>query len=227
MKSLKHNIKSTLKEISENKKKQILEYTIVSSRLTPLLENRNKKRLFVDLTQEINEMVNDGINKKQINEALSDIFTAAFGDESNKMFNIWKDQGVNWLLSKLELDSDAETASYIKKEFDKLPSNSIPGLFTDCDKVTDIVVNGLVEAFQNKIRMNSESSVSAVKILMNGVYDMTKDEKFQDIIESKIKSQICPLLSQIKTKMDNEEKRIKSGIISQNTDTENTSDVAV
>jgi hypothetical protein len=227
MKTLKQNINLTLKEVSENKKKKLFEGMIISDRFKTILEGKKNKKMFSIITKEINTMIEEGFDKKQINEALSDIFNSVFGTKSNDVYLMWRDHGVNWLLKKMELDMDSETSEYIKKEFEKIPPTSVPELFTDCDKVTDLFVNGLVESFQNKVRTNSEGSPSAVKILMDGVYEMTKDEKFQDMIESKVKNQLCPLLSQIQSKMENQEKEIKSKILSVDSDIESTSDVAV
>lgn len=228
MKTLKQNIRKTLKEAQQNKSNKLFEGRIISDRIKTIVENKkNRKKLFSILTQEMNTMVSEGFDRKQITEALSDIFNSVLGDKSNEAFKIWRDQGLNWLLSKLELDGDSETSSYIKKEFDKVPIESIPELFTDCDKVTDLLVNGLVESFQHRIRTNSEGSPNAINILMDGVYNMTKDEKFQDIIESKLKNQLCPLLLQIQSKMTKQEQDIKSRILSHDNEIDNTSGLAI
>lgn len=228
MKTLKQNIRKTLKETSENKKQKLIENAMISSRFKMIIEStKNKKKIFSSLTEEMNDMVYAGFEKKQISEALSNIFSSVFGPKSNDMFVAWRDHGVNWLLSKLELDQDVETADYIRKEFEKVPANSIPELFADCNKVTELVINGLVEGFQNKIRVNSEGASLAVKFLMDGVYNTTKDENFQNIIESKLKDTLCPLLSKINSNMQKQEKDIKSKILSQNSEMNDTSGLAI
>lgn len=218
MKPLKNKIHKTLLEVQENKKKSILENKIVKNRLKIILEDKNmykkknKEKLFSNLTSEVVYLKNQGYNGEMINEGLIDIITSLFGDKSEVIFTTWKDQGLNWLMEKLEISNDKELSEKIKHKFSNVLISEIPELFTDCDKVTDMIVDAMVEVFQERLKEGFFESSGAEKILQESVLEMTSHEDFQDSVEVKLKNTICPLLSRISTNMSNQENDIKSKI---------------
>lgn len=218
MKPLKNKIHKTLLEVQENKKKSILENKIVKNRLKIILEDKNmykkknKEKLFSNLTSEVVYLKNQGYNSEMINEGLIDIITSLFGDKSEVIFTTWKDQGLNWLMEKLEISNDKELSEKIKHKFSNVLISEIPELFTDCDKVTDMIVDAMVEVFQERLKEGFFESSGAERILQESVLEMTSHEDFQDSVEVKLKNTICPLLSKISANMSNQENDIKSKI---------------
>lgn len=218
MKNLKNKIHKTLLETKENKKKTILENKIVTNRFKIILEdtsmfkNKNKQKLFSQLTSEVSYLKTQGFNKEMINEGLIDIIKSLFGDKSDVIFTTWKDQGVNWLIDKLGVSHDEELSDKIKSKFSNVLTSEIPELFTDCDKVTDMVVDAMIEVFQENLKNGDSNGSEASRILQDSVLEMTSHENFQDSIEIKLKNTICPLLSKISSNMSNQENEIKSKI---------------
>lgn len=218
MRNLKNTIHKTLIETKEKKKKTIVENKIISNRLKVILEdrnmfkNKNKQKLFSNLTSEITYLRNQGFNEKMINEGLIDIITSLFGDKSEVIFTTWKDQGLNWLIDKLGVSNDEELSSKIKNKFSNVLISEIPELFTDCDKVTDMIVDAMIDVFQERLKKGFPESSEAARILQDSVLEMTSHEDFQDSVEIKLKNTICPLLSRISTNMSNQENDIKSKI---------------
>jgi hypothetical protein len=218
MRNLKKTIHKTLVETKENKKKTILENKIVTNRFKIILEDKNmfkkknKQKLFSQLTSEVNYLKNQGFNNKMINEGLIDIIKSLFGNNSDVIFSTWKDQGVNWLIDKLGISHDEELSDKIKNKFSNVLTSEIPELFTDCDKVTDMIVDAMIEVFQESLKNGQSSGSEASRILQDSVLEMTSHEDFQDSIEVKLKNTICPLLSKISSNMSNQENDIKSKI---------------
>ena len=218
MKTLKNKIHQTLLETKENKKKTVLENKIVTNRFKIILEDtnmfkkKNKQKLFSQLTSEVSYLQNQGFNKEMINESLIDIIKSLFGNKSDMIFSTWKDQGVEWLIDKLGVSHDEELSDKIKSKFSNVLTSEIPELFTDCDKVTDMVVDAMIEVFQENLKNGETNGSEASKILQDSVLEMTSHEDFQDSIETKLKNTICPLLNKISTNMSNQESEIKSKI---------------
>ena len=218
MRNLKKTIHKTLVETKENKKKTILENKIVTNRFKIILEDKNmfkkknKQKLFSQLTSEVNYLKNQGFNNQMINEGLIDIIKSLFGNNSDVIFTTWKDQGVNWLIDKLGVSHDEELSDKIKSKFSNVLTSEIPELFTDCDKVTDMVVDAMIEVFQENLKNGESNGSEASRILQDSVLEMTSHEDFQDSIEVKLKNTICPLLSKISSNMSNQENDIKSKI---------------
>jgi hypothetical protein len=218
MKTLKNKIHKTLLETKENKKKTVLENKIVTNRFKIILEDtsmfkkKNKQKLFSQLTSEVSYLKTQGFNKEMINEGLIDIIKSLFGNKSDVIFTTWKDQGVNWLIDKLGVSHDEELSDKIKNKFSNVLTSEIPELFTDCDKVTDMVVDAMIEVFQENLKNGESNGSEASRILQDSVLEMTSHEDFQDSIEIKLKNTICPLLSKISSNMSNQENEIKSKI---------------
>jgi hypothetical protein len=218
MRNLKKTIHKTLVETKENKKKTILENKIVTNRFKIILEDKNmfkkknKQKLFSQLTSEVNYLKNQGFNNQMINEGLIDIIKSLFGNNSDVIFTTWKDQGVNWLIDKLGVSHDEELSDKIKSKFSNVLTSEIPELFTDCDKVTDMIVDAMIEVFQESLKNGQSNGSEASRILQDSVLEMTSHEDFQDSIEVKLKNTICPLLSKISSNMSNQENDIKSKI---------------
>ena len=218
MKTLKNKIHKTLLETKENKKKTVLENKIVTNRFKIILEDtsmfkkKNKQKLFSQLTSEVSYLKTQGFNKEMINEGLIDIIKSLFGNKSDVIFTTWKDQGVNWLIDKLGVSHDEELSDKIKSKFSNVLTSEIPELFTDCDKVTDMIVDAMIEVFQENLKNGDSNGSEASRILQDSVLEMTSHENFQDSIEIKLKNTICPLLSKISSNMSNQENEIKSKI---------------
>jgi hypothetical protein len=218
MKNLKNKIHKTLLETKENKKKTVLENKIVTNRFKIILEDtsmfkkKNKQKLFSQLTSEVYYLKTQGFNKEMINEGLIDIIKSLFGNNSDVIFSTWKDQGVNWLIDKLGVSHDDELSEKIKSKFSNVLTSEIPELFTDCDKVTDMIVDAMIEVFQENLKNGKSNGSEASRILQDSILEMTSHEDFQDSIEVKLKNTICPLLSKISSNMSNQENDIKSKI---------------
>ena len=218
MRNLKKTIHKTLVETKDNKKKTILENKIVTNRFKIILEDKNmfkkknKEKLFSQLTSEVNYLKNQGFNNQMINEGLIDIIKSLFGNNSDVIFTTWKDQGVNWLIDKLGVSHDEELSDKIKSKFSNVLTSEIPELFTDCDKVTDMIVDAMIEVFQENLKNGQSNGSEASRILQYSVLEMTSHEDFQDSVEVKLKNTICPLLSKISSNMSNQENDIKSKI---------------
>lgn len=218
MRTLKNKIHKTLLETKESKKKTILENKIVTNRFKIILEDKNmfkkknKQKLFSQLTSEVSYLKNQGFNNQMINEGLIDIIKSLFGNKSDVIFTTWKDQGVNWLIDKLGVSHDEDLSDKIKSKFSNVLTSEIPELFTDCDKVTDMVVDAMIEVFQENLKNGESNGSEASRILQDSVLEMTSHEDFQDSIEIKLKNTICPLLNKISNNMSNQENEIKSKI---------------
>ena len=219
MNTLKNKIHNELVEVKEKKSSLVVEHRIITKRFKTILENKelfkkkNKSKLFNILTNEVHNLKSDGFSKKQINESLTDIFKSLFGSQADPVFNVWKDQGINWLITKLGIDPNEDTAKLIHKEFSNVIVSEIPELLTDCDKVTDMIVNAMSQSFQNKLS-ETEPSSEASRILIDTITEMIGREEFQDSVEVKIKNLVCPLLLQVSLNMVNQEKEIKNRIFS-------------
>lgn len=234
MNTLNKNIRKTLSEVQRNKKSLVIENNIVTNRFKVILEDKsffkksNKEKFFNTITNEINTLKDQGFDKKTINESLVDILKSLFGANSNKVFDAWKEHGVNWLIEKLGVADDEDIVKSIKKQFSNVLVDETPELFTDCDRVTDIVVNAVVESFKNKLSSYNSNIPEATRVLQESILEMVNSEEFQNSVEVKLKNTICPLLVTISTNMTNQEQEIKSRIFpSLGMGFEDTSDLAV
>jgi len=234
MKSLNKNIHKTLTEVQKNKKSLVIENKIITNRFKVILEDKsffkksNKDKLFKTITSEIHNLKDQGFNKETINESLVDIFKSLFGSHSHKVFDAWKEHGVNWLIEKLGVANDEDVVKSIKKQFSNVLVDETPELFTDCDRVTDIVVNAVVESFIKKLSQIDGDVPEATRVLQESILEMVNNEEFQNSVEVKLKNTICPLLVKISTNMTNQEQEIKSKIFpALSMGFEDTSDLAV
>lgn len=234
MNTLNKNIRKTLSEVQRNKKSLVIENTIIANRFKVILEDKsffkksNKDKLFNTISSEINSLKNQGFKTESINESLVDIFKSLFGANSHKVFDAWKEYGVNWLIEKLGVADDEDIVKSIKKQFSNVLVDETPELFTDCDRVTDIVVNAVVESFIKKLTQIDGDVPEATRVLQESILEMVSSEEFQNSVEIKLKNTICPLLVKISTNMTNQEQEIKSKIFpSLGMGFEDTSDLAV
>jgi hypothetical protein len=213
-------IKESLITLSNHKRKEILqENKIVKNRFKFLIEGRKsftKKETDKFFNNLINEMVrlsSTGIDKKIINEELVQLLGTVLQSKNGEVMEMFKEKFGNWLSNKVvDVDSEILSKSSVKDAVMAIDNNNITKLM-DCDHLSDLLTRISIKNWSdNLMRVNNPSTVS--DILRKTLKDTVDNTNFYNDLKNRIKTNICPLLDNIQTKMDNAETEIKNKVLS-------------
>jgi hypothetical protein len=213
-------IKESLNNLSVNKRKEILvENKIVRNRFRFLIEGKKtltKKQTNILFENIINEMVRlslSGIDKKVINEELVQLLGTMFQSKNGEVMEMFKEKFGNWIADKVvDVDSEILSKSSVKDAINSVDINSVVKLI-DCDYLSDLLTRLSVRNWSETLmRVSNPSTVS--DILRKTLKDTVDNTNFHNELKNRIKSNLCPVLSDIQNKMNDAENKIKSKVLS-------------
>jgi len=213
-------IKESLNNLSVNKRKEILvENKIVRNRFRFLIEGKKtltKKQTNILFENIINEMVRlslSGIDKKVINEELVQLLGTMFQSKNGEVMEMFKEKFGNWIADKVvDVDSEILSKSSVKDAINSVDINSVVKLI-DCDYLSDLLTRLSVRNWSETLmRVSNPSTVS--DILRKTLKDTVDNTNFHNELKNRIKSNLCPVLSDIQNKMNDAENKIKNKALS-------------
>jgi len=208
--NLKSLVRESLIEVSKNKKRMLTEEkSIVNTRLNLLTENVNvrskksREKFCDDLLNEMIYLNRQGFSQEVISEGFFDIIKGLFGNTGESISQMFKQKMIEWLLDKFGPEGFKNTwvGGIIVNTLSNTPIIEIPKLM-ECGYLTKALSKGIVEELPKQLQHKTGTEGAFYDILRNSMIETIEDSNLGQKIESKLVDIICPLLSGVKSKMD-------------------------
>jgi hypothetical protein len=112
----------------------------------------------------------------------------------------------------VDVDSEILSKSSVKDAINSVDINSVVKLI-DCDYLSDLLTRLSVRNWSETLmRVSNPSTVS--DILRKTLKDTVDNTNFHNELKNRIKSNLCPVLSDIQNKMNDAENKIKNKALS-------------
>lgn len=179
----KSNMKKILKEEYQKRK---LDKEIISTRFKIISESVSVESII----SEVSYLNKQNYSESLIKEGLFELINALYQDDENAIPKL-KDSYKNWLMKKLPNEGDLFNKS-VEKGIDKLKNDEIPTLFSDCDKVVDLIYTSLIEGM-----VDDNFDVVGVpneieNVIKQEIIDNLKKDEMKMKIKKQLTNKICP-----------------------------------
>lgn len=207
---LKKIIRENLNELSESKKKSLVEeYKIINSRFNVISESGKPKtkkqevKLVDDLITEIFYLKSQGFNETLINEQFLDIIKGLFGQIPGGILDTLKERIAQFILEKLGVGTDGYLANIVIATLGDIPvSDYVNGKIFRCDYLSNAIAKGVGEGIVRKIQKEKGMEGYMYDIIRNSLVEMFTDSSFGQKIEDMVSKLVCPGIDTIKNKME-------------------------
>lgn len=207
---IKKIIRENLIELSNNKKKSLVEeYNVINLRFGVITEagkpktKKQKEKFVDDIINEIFYLKSQGFNEKLINEQFFDIIKSFFGQVPGGIFDTLKERFAQFVLEKLGLGSEGYLANIFITAIGNIPiGDYINGKVFDCQYLSNVISKSVGEGIARKIQNEKGMDGYFYDIVRNAMVDMFTESSFGDKIETAIGKMICPGLPKIKEKLN-------------------------
>jgi len=198
MKTLKENIKEKLVKKYKTKNKKINKLTEGFERTSFDFYNENYDRFFKNMfiLAESNNLINKD-ESTTFDEAL--IKSGLFKGQGERI----KKELVNFVARKIELTD--EIKEKLKEKVKSVPLDEIGKLFTDVDKIVDMVFDSTIDSISDE----NETPLTIVSAIRKNTTPYLKTADFERNAKKDIRAMIVPVMDDVKSKFDNLVDRLK------------------
>lgn len=186
VKMIKENKSNMKKILKEEYQKRKLDKEIISTRFKIISESVSVESII----SEISYLNKQNYSESLIKEGLFELINALYQDDENAIPKL-KDSYKNWLMKKLPNEGDLFNKS-VEKGIDKLKNDEVPILFSDCDKVVDLIYTSLIEGM-----VDDNFDVVGVpneieNVIKQEIIDNLKKDEMKMKIKKQLTNKICP-----------------------------------
>lgn len=207
---LKRIIRENLNELSESKKKALIEENnIIQTRFGIIAESgkprtkKQKEQFIDDALYEMFYLNSQGFNQILVNEGFMDIIKSFFGNAGEGIFNTIKERFAQFLVEKITpMDPNGYLANIIVVTVGNIPiGDYFNGKIFKCDYLSDVISKSVGEGIVRKIQNDKGMEGPLYDVIRNSLIEMFEDTEFGQKIENFVGDLICPSLSGIQDKM--------------------------
>jgi hypothetical protein len=219
---LKKIIRENLIELSNNKKKSLVEeYNVINLRFGVITESgkpktkKQKEKFVDDIINEIFYLKSQGFNETLINEQFLDIIKSFFGQVPGGIFDTLKERFTQFILEKLGIDTEGYLANIFIATLGNIPiGDYVNGKVFDCQYLSNAISKGVGEGIARKIQKEQGMEGPFYDIIRNAMVDMFTDSSFGGKIENALGQIICPSLPKIKERFNSAGETMKEKALS-------------
>jgi hypothetical protein len=217
---IKRLIREKLIETKINKKNLVVEDKIVRSKFKFLFENHNlhTKRhvnvFFINMLVEMVQLYKKGYNPNVISENVTNVFDVLknlFGGSENKVVEVFKQKGIDWILEKLEISSNDSLGEYLRDVLNQTELSEVPQLLSDCNFLSKKIAQSVKENYLKDLEDTQNSKFMIV--VKDAFHNVVQNSDVETRLESNIYNIICPLIDEIETKFEEQLANMKSKLV--------------
>lgn len=208
---LKRVVNESLKELSENKKRTLVEENlIIKNRLTFLSENKEfnskkeKFKFFISVLNESIELNNLGLDEKVIVTESLDLIKTMFGSGIDGIIDYFKTKVAEKILTELGLDPKGWASTIISTTVGNIPVDDFfSGKVFKCNYLTPLLAKSITEGVISKLQKDSKYGLDNIffDVLRNAIVEGIDDTKIVKDMELGLSKIICPLMENVGSKL--------------------------
>lgn len=216
---LKSIIRENLIQLSDSKKKVLIEeHKIIVNRFSVISEGitvktkKQKQKLVSDLVNEALSLNSQGLHPQLINEQFWDMIKSFFGNSGSGVVQMIAERIINSIITTLTpLDPNGWVANIIVTTVGNIPpADYVNGKIFSCDYISDKLSKGIAEGALRKVQNEKGMAGPIYDIIRNSLVETLEDTEFGTKIENMLGDLICPMLGQVKSKMDSTAETLKA-----------------
>jgi hypothetical protein len=225
---LKNTIRKNLMETKETKKSLLVEESIIKNRFGLIIESakshNNIEIAFLEVMVEMIKLREMGLSEKAlIKEELSffNLLGGMFGGSGAKqnlmgtLRGTFTEYAAKFLLSKLGISSGSALGRMFITTLGNVESFSdIPKLFSDCRYISELLSKSVVESILGSIGDKYVAGGLLADAVRNSLTDMLYNQTFMKNIQSGISDSVCSIMGDLKVKMSDKAKEMKTKALS-------------
>ena len=205
---LKNIISENLNKLKRNKQESLREEMIIKKHLHILTEGRYIKKkselnnLFGDLLNEVVYLNSKGYDEKIISEEVLNSLAGLFGGTIfGGAYSYFKEYIMKWVVEKLGIDSKGWLGNIIIVGLGNLKIGDLLTIWK-CDKFVSFMGGTISEAIIRKYTSSKNMEGPLEGVLRNSITKMLASTHFIKAIEEGLENAICPMLSDLGSKID-------------------------
>jgi hypothetical protein len=214
---LKKEIRKKLLEEKETRKKRIVENELIKSRLSLIIESKEKfnslskdkqEKVFFQVMAEIREMDKNGL----INEGLGDILSSLFGQSGSAVSQMFIEPMVQKILGVFFPQGffrDFATSFIVSDP------RRIARALGDCKELTKLFAEALSEAMFQMFQRSRGMDGKGAGFMRNLLGGAVKDTKFISGIESSIADTVCSMFGKYSDNAQALLDKVKPAVVAQ------------
>ena len=208
------NSKKIIQETIQKKKQMLNESVTVHNRF--VLSVDGKKDLeskLVSIFLEMNHLDKRGYNINVISENVDkmfDILSKLYDMKNHEVSEKFKDVGIDFIISRLELDENLILKDYLRKSLSKTDTKDIPKLFSDCSYLTSKIEQVIPDAYLASLELDEGFGSDFLRIVQTELKKTIEHSDFRERLEGKLDGVICPLIERIQVIFNRDIDKVKS-----------------
>jgi len=182
----KKMMKNILKEEFQKREN---DKNIISKRFNILSESK-KIWTASNLISEVNYLKKQNYSSVLIKEGLVELIKSLYDDDPTFIPKI-KDSYKGWLMKKLPNESELFKKS-LETSIEDLENDSVPALFTDCNKVVEMMYDAMVKGMVDEKFDVVGVPKDIEDLLRSEIIDNIKKDEFKSKVKQQLTNKICP-----------------------------------
>jgi len=194
-------IQNSVKQTSESKNKTMKnilkeefqkrenDKNIISKRFNILSESK-KTWAASNLISEVSYLKKQNYSSVLIKEGLVELMKSLYDDDPTFIPKI-KDSYKGWLMKRLPNESELFKKS-LETSIEDLENDSVPALFTDCNKVVEMMYDAMVKGMVDEKFDVVGVPKDIEDLLRSEIIDNIKKDEFKSKVKQQLTNKICP-----------------------------------
>jgi hypothetical protein len=175
--------------LKEEFQKRENDKNIISKRFNILSESK-KTWTASSLISEVNYLKKQNYSSVLIKEGLVELMKSLYDDDPTFIPKI-KDSYKGWLMKKLPNESELFKKS-LETSIEDLENDSVPALFTDCNKVVEMMYEAMVKGMVDEKFDVVGVPKDIEDLLRSEIIDNIKKDEFKSKVKQQLTNKICP-----------------------------------
>jgi len=163
---------------------------------------------------EMVQLYKKGYNPNVISENVTNVFDVLknlFGGSENKVVEVFKQKGIDWILEKLEISSNDSLGEYLRDVLNQTELSEVPQLLSDCNFLSKKIAQSVKENYLKDLEDTQNSKFMIV--VKDAFHNVVQNSDVETRLESNIYNIICPLIDEIETKFEEQLANMKSKLV--------------
>jgi hypothetical protein len=208
------NVKNIIQETIQKKKKMVNEAVTIHNRLVLSMDGKKdlESRL-VSVFLEMNHLNKRGYNDTIISESVNkmfDVLSKLYDMKSHEVSEKFKDVGIDFIMSKLQLDENLIMKDYLRRSLEKTDTKDIPKLFSDCEFLSNKIEQVIPDAYLASLDLDEGFGSEFLNIVQTELKKTIEHSDFKERLQGKLDGVICPLIDRIQVIFNRDIDKVKS-----------------
>jgi hypothetical protein len=130
--------------------------------------------------------------------------------KSHEVSEKFKDVGIDFIMSRLQLDENLIMKDYLRRSLEKTDTKDIPKLFSDCEFLSNKIEQVIPDAYLASLDLDEGFGSEFLNIVQSELKKTIEHSDFKERLQGKLDGVICPLIDRIQVIFNRDIDKVKS-----------------